>query len=96
VDYPSSPLFSSDVYLRRSIACNCLVNAASEINRSNFKVRLVGDWASYFLLFVSGALFFCRGIAPSKLDHFKFWVRPHRINNQAWGRILGLSIFGEM
>ena len=41
-------------------------NAASEINRSNFKVRLVEDWARYFLLFVSGALFF---IAASRLPN---------------------------
>ena len=38
--------------------------AASEINRSSFKVRLVEDWARYFLLLVSGALFF---IAASRL-----------------------------
>jgi hypothetical protein len=40
--------------------------AASEINRSSFKVRLVEDWARYFLLFVSGALFF---IAASRLPN---------------------------
>jgi hypothetical protein len=40
--------------------------AASEINRSSFKVRLVEDWARYFLLFVSGALFF---IASSRLPN---------------------------
>jgi hypothetical protein len=43
-----------------------------------------------------GGTIFYRGIAPSKLDHFEFWARPQRINNQARGRILGLSIFGEM
>jgi hypothetical protein len=40
--------------------------AAFEINRSSFKVRLVEDWARYFLLFVSGALFF---IAASRLPN---------------------------
>ena len=40
--------------------------AASEINRSSVKVRLVEDWARYFLLFVSGALFF---IAASRLPN---------------------------
>jgi hypothetical protein len=40
--------------------------AASEINRSSFKVRLAEDWARYFLLFVSGALFF---IASSRLPN---------------------------
>ena len=40
--------------------------AASEINRSSSKVRLVEDWARYFLLFVSGALFF---IAASRLPN---------------------------
>ena len=40
--------------------------AASEINRSNFKVKLVEDWTRYFLLFVSGALFF---IAASRLPN---------------------------
>ena len=38
--------------------------ASSEIDRSSSKVRLVEDWARYFLLFVSGALFF---IAASRL-----------------------------
>ena len=40
--------------------------AASEINRSNVKVRLVEDWARYFLLFASGALFF---VAASRLPN---------------------------
>jgi hypothetical protein len=40
--------------------------AASEINRSRFKVWLVEDWARYFLLFASGALFF---IAASRLPN---------------------------
>jgi uncharacterized membrane protein YoaK (UPF0700 family) len=40
--------------------------AASEINRSNFKVRLIEDWARYFLLLVSGVLFF---IAASRLPN---------------------------
>jgi len=40
--------------------------AASEINRSSFRVRLVEDWARYFLLFASGALFF---IAASRLPN---------------------------
>jgi hypothetical protein len=40
--------------------------AASEINRSSFKVRLVEGWARHFLLFVSGALFF---IAASRLPN---------------------------
>jgi len=40
--------------------------AASKINRSNFKIRLVEDWARYFLLFVSAALFF---IAASRLPN---------------------------
>ncbi len=40
--------------------------AASEINRSSFKVRLVEDWARYFLLFISAALFF---IAASRLPN---------------------------
>ena len=38
--------------------------ASSEIDRSSSKVRLVEDWARYFLLFVSGALFF---IAAARL-----------------------------
>jgi hypothetical protein len=40
--------------------------AASEINRSNVKVRLIEAWARYFLLFVSGALFF---VAASRLPN---------------------------
>jgi hypothetical protein len=39
--------------------------AASEINRSN-KVKLIEDWARYFLLFASGALFF---VAASRLPN---------------------------
>src|SRR5271163_3895257 len=37
--------------------------AASEINRSSFKVRLVEDWARYFLLFVSGPCFLLQHLA---------------------------------
>jgi hypothetical protein len=66
MDYPSSQLFSSNVYLWCSTPCDCLVNRGTEINRSSFKVRLVEDWARYFLLFVSGALFF---IAASRLPN---------------------------
>jgi hypothetical protein len=40
--------------------------AASEINRSNVKVRLIEDWARYFLLLVSGVLFF---VAASRLPN---------------------------
>jgi hypothetical protein len=40
--------------------------AASEINRSSFKVRMIEDWARYFLLFVSAALFL---IAASRLPN---------------------------
>lgn len=40
--------------------------AASEINRSNVKVKLIEDWARYFLLFASGALFF---VAASRLPN---------------------------
>ena len=40
--------------------------AASEINRSNVKVRLIEAWARYFLLLVSGALFF---VAASRLPN---------------------------
>ena len=40
--------------------------ASSEIDRSSFKVRLVEDWLRYFLLFISGALFF---IAASRLPN---------------------------
>ena len=39
--------------------------AASEINRSN-KVKFIEDWARYFLLFASGALFF---VAASRLPN---------------------------
>jgi hypothetical protein len=45
--------------------------AASEINRSSSKVRLVEDWARYFLLFVSGALFLSR--------HRAFQTRSFRV-----------------
>ena len=40
--------------------------AASEINRSNVKVKLIEDWARYFLLFASGVLFF---VAASRLPN---------------------------
>ena len=40
--------------------------AASEINRSNVKVKLIEDSARYFLLFASGALFF---VAASRLPN---------------------------
>ena len=40
--------------------------AASEIYRSNVKVKLIEDWARYFLLFASGALFF---VAASRLPN---------------------------
>ena len=48
--------------------------AASEINRSSSKVRLVEDWARYFLLFVFGGTVFYCSISPSKLNHFKLWA----------------------
>jgi hypothetical protein len=68
--------------------------AASEINRSSSKVRLVEDWARYFLLFVSGALFF---IAASRLPNSIISSSTTPVNyNPARGWILGLSIFGEM
>jgi hypothetical protein len=37
--------------------------AASEINRSSFRVRLAEDWARYFLLFVSGHCFLLHHLA---------------------------------
>jgi hypothetical protein len=40
--------------------------ATSEINQSNVKVRLIEDWARYFLLLVSGVLFF---VAASRLPN---------------------------
>ena len=48
--------------------------AASEINRSNVKVKLIEDWARYFLLFASGSVVFRRSITAAKLDHFKLWT----------------------
>jgi hypothetical protein len=63
--------------------------AASEISRSNVKVRLIEGWARYFLLLVSGALFFVAALRlpnsisssfghDSKLSSLrdKFWVCP--------------------
>jgi hypothetical protein len=40
--------------------------AASEINRSNVKVKLIEDWVRYFLLFASAVLFF---VAASRLPN---------------------------
>jgi hypothetical protein len=63
--------------------------AASEISRSNVKVRLIEGWSRYFLLLVSGALFFVAALRlpnsisssfghDSKLSSLrdKIWVCP--------------------
>ena len=70
--------------------------AASEINRSSSKVRLVEDWARYFLLFVSGALFF---IAASRLPNSIISSSGHgpsELTTRQGGEFWVCPIFGKM
>ena len=49
--------------------------AASEINRSNVKVKLIEDWGEVFLAVCFGSVVFRRSVTTAKLDHFKLWAR---------------------